>query len=389
MIGFIRKPKIVFGQLWHSCVPTPPVRHRNRLIRIRSERSRKTNGRERCPSLAGRGSTADAQYRCRGNPTGARRSSRTEYTEVIGVDSGQSHRNSSVVTVSESFSRPNPYAHRNPIRKRHCGGFAGDDLSDEGPGTSRGVEAGDSKGGEFPRRVVLARDRTGVGHETDDLQRHRRRERHDRESPRDPPRLEYRHLRGCLPQVNLPRGNFLAGWTYGKLIRFYDRKERELPGVFSRDSAQHNENLIPPSYAFAMITTKIHFLKNLDTRMNFSTGVAACQPDEANLVQDDKGVAWHNFILQYATSKIGATSNFWLGGNDLDGNRVYYWNDGTPVSGQTFWYPGQPSFIFNGIPEQCMELRWTLPSAPSTFIDKWNDARCSDVKAVFCEFRLP
>ncbi|CAG0904026.1 unnamed protein product [Darwinula stevensoni] len=150
-----------------------------------------------------------------------------------------------------------------------------------------------------------------------------------------------------------------------------------------------DQNLIPPDYAFAMITTKIHFLKNLAASMNFPTGVAACQPDKANLVQDDKGVAWHNFLLQYATSKIGPTSNFWVGGNDLDGNHVYYWNDGTPVSGQTFWYPGQPSFNFNGIPEQCMELRWTLPWATSTFIDQWNDARCSDVKAVFCEFRLP
>ncbi|CAG0892477.1 unnamed protein product [Darwinula stevensoni] len=145
--------------------------------------------------------------------------------------------------------------------------------------------------------------------------------------------------------------------------------------------------LVPPGYTFAMITNEIHFLKNMTADMNFSTGVAACKTDKANLVQDDKGVAWHKHIIQYATSKIGAMKNFWLGGNDLDGNHVYHWNDGTPVSGQTFWHSGEPSFKFNKIPEQCMELPWTYGGSNVT--DEWNDTDCSNVRAVICEIRLP
>ncbi|CAG0903146.1 unnamed protein product [Darwinula stevensoni] len=145
----------------------------------------------------------------------------------------------------------------------------------------------------------------------------------------------------------------------------------------------YDRNTVPPGYTFAMITDKMHFLKPFTVFMNYTTGLAACKADGANhLVQDDKGLTWHNFILQYAASNFAAPGTFWLGGDDLDRNHIYNWNDGTLVSAsvQTFWESRQPD---NSGP--CIQLHWYH----SGFHDLWDDFFCSQLFGVLCEVRLP
>ncbi|CAG0899131.1 unnamed protein product [Darwinula stevensoni] len=140
---------------------------------------------------------------------------------------------------------------------------------------------------------------------------------------------------------------------------------------------------IPSGYTFATITDKVHYLKSLPGTMTYTTALAACKKDGADqLVQDDKGLAWHNFILQYGASNNAASGRFWIGGDDLDGNHIYNWNDGTLVSAavQTLWGSGEPSFSWDGVIERCM--------APD-FGNLWNDEPCSLLYGVICEFRLP
>ncbi|CAG0894415.1 unnamed protein product, partial [Darwinula stevensoni] len=120
---------------------------------------------------------------------------------------------------------------------------------------------------------------------------------------------------------------------------------------------------VPRGYNLAMVTDKMHFLKPFTEFMNYTDGLAACKADGADhLVQDDKGIYWHDYTVQYATSNIASPSTFWLGGDDLDGDHIYTWNDGTLVSASpaTYWdtIAGQPSFAKDGIPEQCMQNYW-------------------------------
>ncbi|CAG0900655.1 unnamed protein product [Darwinula stevensoni] len=151
----------------------------------------------------------------------------------------------------------------------------------------------------------------------------------------------------------------------------------------------YDRNLVPPGYEFATITTEMHFLKPVSGMQDYQTGLAACQTDGSttHLVQDDKGLDWHDFILQYAASKLGASTVFWLGGDDLDGDLVYKWNDGTAVSAsvQDFWYTGQPSYGYGETLEQCMVIHWESEGV----VDEWNDGVCSELKGVICEKRLP
>ncbi|CAG0898073.1 unnamed protein product [Darwinula stevensoni] len=138
---------------------------------------------------------------------------------------------------------------------------------------------------------------------------------------------------------------------------------------------------VPSGYTFAMITDKLHFLKALTRTMNYTTGLAACKADGADhLVQDDKGPAWHNFVLQYSAANAGGKS--WYGGDDLDGDHIYNWNDGTLVSAsvQTFWNSGEPTFSYGGQLEQCMGIGYN---------NLWYDFYCRFLFGVICEIRLP
>ncbi|CAG0894417.1 unnamed protein product [Darwinula stevensoni] len=104
---------------------------------------------------------------------------------------------------------------------------------------------------------------------------------------------------------NSPRNIMSIHCIYVELIRFHDwsfKKERAMRGVFSRDEPQHRGS-VQRGYNLAVITDKVHFLKPFSAVVNYTNGLAACKADGADhLVQDDKGVNWHEYTVQYAKS---------------------------------------------------------------------------------------
>ncbi|CAG0892476.1 unnamed protein product [Darwinula stevensoni] len=95
----------------------------------------------------------------------------------------------------------------------------------------------------------------------------------------------------------------------------------------------YDDAFVPAGYTIAMLTDEIHFLKFPGVATNYNAALDYCKTDGARLVVDDKGLAWHDRIMQIVLPLV--TTTFWLGGEDLDGDHVYKWIDG--LDGTTSW----------------------------------------------------
>ncbi|CAG0903485.1 unnamed protein product [Darwinula stevensoni] len=121
------------------------------------------------------------------------------------------------------------------------------------------------------------------------------------------------------------RGDYVLLGGHGPLAQVhYD---------IGKDEARHA--LVPKDYTFAMITNKIHFIKFPNVIQNYTTARATCTADGmGQLIMDDKGEAWHNWIWQYVYPKMGGTNGMWLGIDDLQQEGAWKWNDVSRISEQ-------------------------------------------------------
>lgn len=65
----------------------------------------------------------------------------------------------------------------------------------------------------------------------------------------------------------------------------------------------------------------------------------------------------------------------WLGGNDINSEGVWVWEDGENWGGFTWWFSGEPNN--GGDNEDCLEIRY------SDY--KWNDLACGTAISYVCK----
>ena len=89
----------------------------------------------------------------------------------------------------------------------------------------------------------------------------------------------------------------------------------------------------PEGYKLAMKVedTRCHYLKAVTTTsiISFDAARAACQADGGDLVIDNKGKEWHDFLVSFAKQEFkGPWDRCWLGATDQAKEGVFRWVDG-------------------------------------------------------------
>jgi len=77
--------------------------------------------------------------------------------------------------------------------------------------------------------------------------------------------------------------------------------------------------------------------------------------------------------------------SFWTAGQRIDPSTEseFIWRVGSQEAAMTYvnWEPDEPSWIFQGHTESCMQLR-------ETYAYKWNDRPCTDICCAVCEIGM-
>ncbi|CAG0902371.1 unnamed protein product [Darwinula stevensoni] len=85
-------------------------------------------------------------------------------------------------------------------------------------------------------------------------------------------------------------------------------------------------SLVPQGYEFAMLTDKLHFLKSRSQQMNYNASRSDCTADGADLIMDDKGQAWHDFVYNFSKTTFGSGyGHAWLGASDQVKEGTWVW----------------------------------------------------------------
>ncbi|XP_034743949.1 C-type lectin domain family 4 member E-like [Etheostoma cragini] len=73
----------------------------------------------------------------------------------------------------------------------------------------------------------------------------------------------------------------------------------------------------------------------------------------------------------------------WIGLTDRDKEGTWNWVDGSVLSSPMFWESGQPSVIFNGQKEDCVNTYFF-----NNMYASWNDENCANLQQWICEKRI-
>ncbi|XP_035696435.1 perlucin-like protein [Branchiostoma floridae] len=133
---------------------------------------------------------------------------------------------------------------------------------------------------------------------------------------------------------------------------------------------QGRENLVCPNGSVKFQDRCFSF--STDTK-NYAGARSACQAAGGHLAMPKDQAT--NDILRNQLTRYPSGSDAWFGLTDLAQEGTFVWEDGTPLTGWSNWYPGEPN---GGSAESC--AHWH-----GSYGYKWNDRRCSHSQYYVCE----
>ncbi|XP_035696423.1 collectin-11-like [Branchiostoma floridae] len=110
-------------------------------------------------------------------------------------------------------------------------------------------------------------------------------------------------------------------------------------------------------------------------KQNYVDARSACQAAGARLAMP-KDQATNDFLLANQLTRYPSGSSAWFGLTDLAQEGTWVWEDGTPLTGWSYWYPGRPDDYQSA--EDCGE--WE-----AGYGYRWNDNPCYVSQYYVCE----
>ncbi|CAG0890538.1 unnamed protein product [Darwinula stevensoni] len=143
-------------------------------------------------------------------------------------------------------------------------------------------------------------------------------------------------------------------------------------------------------YEYAMATGKLHFLKAFNQTKYYANALTDCKADGGLPAMDNRGSAWHQFLLDYAASHFGPSyTRFWLGLTSPGGvSSKFTWLDGTPMN-QTFWGPKNPNNLADNHFLVVEMVNIADVAAGVWWNGLWNDGWGEFYLPYLCEKRIP
>ncbi|XP_062611197.1 collectin-10-like [Saccostrea cucullata] len=95
-------------------------------------------------------------------------------------------------------------------------------------------------------------------------------------------------------------------------------------------------------------------------------------------MEESEWLATTFLVKNTCPSDLFADCTAWTGGNDLEVEGQYCWNDSNMTMTFTYWNPNEPSIIqpTQAYTRDCIDLLKTA---------KWNDRPCSFLNSFICE----
>ncbi|KAL9974664.1 hypothetical protein ACROYT_G011727 [Oculina patagonica] len=111
-----------------------------------------------------------------------------------------------------------------------------------------------------------------------------------------------------------------------------------------------------------------HCYKYFSDEMSWSAAKSQCESLGSILATIHSGEE-NNFVYTLITK------NAWIGGNDIDSEGAWVWEDGESWGGFTSWNSGEPNNDYN---EDCLVMIYSLAG-------NWNDLDCGAARAFVCK----
>ncbi|XP_048251542.1 CD209 antigen-like protein E [Haliotis rufescens] len=109
---------------------------------------------------------------------------------------------------------------------------------------------------------------------------------------------------------------------------------------------------MPKGYRRIQVGQIVTYIKKHLKGKYWHDALRVCQSEGASLVKMDSRKK-----KRLVDIKFGRVDWMWIGLKDVFKNDTFYWTDGEPLTNIEAWKPGEPSHMFVGVDEDCVESR--------------------------------